>query len=284
MFSLFDIPLSVTLIAVTACLLFLNSQRYWLAGLLLTIAVALIESKLELVALIWLGLLFCVLYFYHTFHQAGRKTAWLFLIMCMLLGLMFGLHILPGFNNVQYLESVRLSPESAVFDVWFNYDKALFGLLVLGIVLRQSLNRTLVDWRDMFATALPIVLIGLAATFGIGLMLGYSHFQLNVNSVFWPWVFKNLFFTVVAEEALFRGLIQRQLAKHLNGIVSVVIGALLFGLAHMAGGWQYVLLSSIAGFMYGYAYLKTGRIEAAIFAHLMLNVTHFLFFVYPYAI
>jgi membrane protease YdiL (CAAX protease family) len=36
--------------------------------------------------------------------------------------------------------------------------------------------------------------------------------------------------------------------------------------------------------MYGYAYLKTGRIEAAVFAHLILNITHFLFFAYPYAI
>jgi len=276
----FDVPLSVVFVAITTCLIVKADKRYWLTGVAVTIITALVESRLELVGLVWLGLLSALLYLYHT----REKAVWVYLAATIVLGLMFGLHVLPGFNNVQYLESVQLSAGSAPFDLWYNYDKAFFGILVVAIVLRHELNRSMADWQNMTMRVLPIFAIGIVLTFGLGLSLGYSHLQLNLNAVFWPWVFKNLFFTVIAEEALFRGLIQRHLARHVSGLLSVAIAAVLFGLAHMAGGVQYVVLSSLAGFMYGYAYLKTGRIEAAILTHLMLNVVHFIFFAYPFAL
>lgn len=277
MFSLYGIPLSIYLIAATVCLLFVGSPRVWIISLFVTLVTAFIDGGLEVSALVPLGLLAVLLHLF----QTHKKFDWAILILSIFLGLLFGLHVLPGFNNIQYLESAQLSANSATFDLWFNYDKALFGILVLAIVLRPSLNRSFADWRIMSVTMLPIFSIGLAATFGVGLLLGYSHFQLDLEILFWPWVFKNLFFTVIAEEALFRGLIQRHLTKHLSGVASVAIAAGLFGVAHFAGGWQYVLLSSLAGFMYGYCYLKTARIEAAILAHLLLNVVHFVFFAYP---
>jgi hypothetical protein len=57
--------------------------------------------------------------------------------------------------------------------------------------------------------------------------------------------------------------------------------ALLFGLAHAAGGWRYVLLATLAGTGYGLAYRRTVRIESAILAHFAVNVTHLLLFTYP---
>ncbi len=284
MTSLFNLPLSVALIAVVVGLLYCRHRLYWILGLGFTVSMAITAGILALPSLIPLGLLLVMLYRYQSSNPALHKIRGLFLAFSIVIGVLLGLHILPGFNNIQYIEEIRLSEAAASFDVWFNFDKALFGILVLGIVLRSELNQNADDWWRMSLTAMPIIVLGLLATFVLGLLLGYSHVELSLHSVFWSWAFKNLFFTVIAEEALFRGLIQRHLNNYLSGLQSVSIAALLFGVAHFAGGWQYVLLSSFAGFMYGYAYLKTGRIEAAILAHFLLNVTHFIFFVYPYAI
>ena len=96
----------------------------------------------------------------------------------------------------------------------------------------------------------------------------------------------NLLFTCTAEEALFRGLLQHQLTKHFINIsagkwIAVTVAALLFGLAHIGGGWLYVAIATVAGFGYGMVYQLTGRIEASIICHFGLNLTHILFFTYP---
>ena len=62
--------------------------------------------------------------------------------------------------------------------------------------------------------------------------------------------------------------------------LALVIAALLFGLAHMAAGWHWVLLSGIAGLGYGLAW-RFGGLSAAIATHFGLNLLHFVFFTYP---
>jgi membrane protease YdiL (CAAX protease family) len=57
----------------------------------------------------------------------------------------------------------------------------------------------------------------------------------------------------------------------------------LFGLAHIAGGWRYVALATVAGAGYGTVFYRSRRIEASILAHFTLNAVHFLLFTYPAA-
>jgi len=61
----------------------------------------------------------------------------------------------------------------------------------------------------------------------------------------------------------------------------VIIASVLFGLAHYAGGTLYIFLATIAELFYGIAYHITGRLEASIVSHYVLNATHFIFFTYP---
>jgi len=283
--SLFEIPVFIYSIAVVVCLLFNQNRNFWVTALILVLLGSLVSKQIQLIALVWIGLLAGALYW----HTKNTRYSLVFLLISLVIGVLLGLHELPGFNNFQYLDEARLSKNSATFDIWFNYDKAFFGILVVGIVLHQDLNRTLSSWTIMLKQSWWIVLFGLPFIYSIGMVFAYSQIELNIltpgfHALFWPWVFKNLFFTVIAEEAMFRGLIQRQLSKHFAPSLAMLIAALLFGFAHVAGGWQYVLLSTLAGIVYGYAYLRTGRIEAAILAHLLLNVVHFLFFTYPYAL
>ena len=93
----------------------------------------------------------------------------------------------------------------------------------------------------------------------------------------------------MSEEAFFRGLIQhesrRGLARVLDqrraGAIAVAVSTVWFGLAHAAGGWQYVLVSAIAGAGYATVYHRTERLDLAVLAHFLTNATHFLLFTYP---
>lgn len=55
---------------------------------------------------------------------------------------------------------------------------------------------------------------------------------------------------LLAEEAFFRGFLQREVEHALDGrphaaAIAVAASAILFGLAHAAGGWHYVLLATL---------------------------------------
>jgi membrane protease YdiL (CAAX protease family) len=103
--------------------------------------------------------------------------------------------------------------------------------------------------------------------------------------MFLAWAPVNLFFTCLSEEAFFRGFVQQELACEGSGtartLVALSAAALLFGLAHYAGGATYVLAGVIAGLGYGWAFLRTRRIESAMLVHFGVNAAHFLLFVYP---
>ena len=117
----------------------------------------------------------------------------------------------------------------------------------------------------------------------LAISASYVKFGIKFIPLFFLWALKNLFFVCVAEEALFRGFIQRNLETGLKNIkfgsmIALFIAAFLFGLAHYKGGVVYILLAFIAGIGYGFAYKKTKHIEASILTHFSLNAVHFLFF------
>jgi membrane protease YdiL (CAAX protease family) len=64
-------------------------------------------------------------------------------------------------------------------------------------------------------------------------------------------------------------------------MVALGVTAILFGLAHFGGGWQYVCAATVAGLGYGWAYQRTQRVEAAMAVHFGNNALHFLLFTYP---
>jgi len=79
-------------------------------------------------------------------------------------------------------------------------------------------------------------------------------------------------FTVIAEEWFFRRWIQQPLQPHVGGALALLASAALFGLAHFAGGTQFMLLAALAGLGYGAVFWASGSIWAAVLLHLMLNV------------
>jgi len=275
--------LLILLSVFTFFLVWWPSRRTWQASYLVFILVGLISSAITYVALFVMVILALLLIHY----KKDQKFSLVAGAMALTLGLALGLHIVPGFNNYQYGSNIQLSASAVSFDIWFNWDKSMFGLLVLGIVLRDSLIRNTKDALLMIASFLPLAILGISVIYLIALAIGYSKVDWTPAFVFIPWVIKNLVFTVLAEEVFFRGIVQTQLAKLTPGRyaahISVFLAGCLFGAAHFSGGLQYVFLSSLAGILYGYTYKITGRIEAPIITHLLLNSGHFLIFAYPYS-
>jgi membrane protease YdiL (CAAX protease family) len=119
--------------------------------------------------------------------------------------------------------------------------------------------------------------------------LGYITYDPKFPDVLLLWAVNNFFFVCFAEEVIFRGFLQNTLKKVLQPITQNVylpigITSVIFGLAHFQGGVSLMVLATIAGFFYGYAYHKTGRILCAMLVHFGLNLFHLLVFAYPAAV
>ncbi|QGA49280.1 CPBP family intramembrane glutamic endopeptidase [Pseudomonas brassicacearum] len=202
----------------------------------------------------------------------------LFLVMALALAL----HWMPGFFNGRVIPAQRLTDDAAPFAMYLNQDKPLIGFWLLlacpWIVGRRSLR------LSVLATAQGLALSAVLALGG-AVLLGMIHWAPKWPDHAWIWVLNNLLLVTLVEEALFRGYIQGGLSrrfKHLNygDNLALLLASLLFGLVHAGAGWQWVLLSGLAGVGYGLAY-RFGGLGAAIATHFFLNLLHFALFTYP---
>ncbi|KVE28392.1 CAAX protease [Burkholderia singularis] len=193
------------------------------------------------------------------------------------------LHWLPGFHNPRVIDPVRFTPDAVPFSMYLNLDKPLVGFWLLWVLpwLRSD-ERCARTWRVGIGAAVATSAACLVFALGVGLV-GWSP---KWPTSGWLWFANNLLLVCFAEEALFRGYLQgglsRLLANRVRGghVWALAIAALLFGAAHAAGGWQWIVLSATAGVGYGLAY-RAGGLRAAILAHIGLNVVHFGLFTYP---
>jgi membrane protease YdiL (CAAX protease family) len=101
----------------------------------------------------------------------------------------------------------------------------------------------------------------IVACLGVAALMGFGSWAPKWPDWGWLWVANNLALVTLAEEAFFRGYIQggleRQLAAFRQGQwIALCVAALIFGLAHLAGGWKLVVLAGLAGLGYGLAYRR----------------------------
>lgn len=256
------------------------SMTRWVALALLGLGygIALSHGALETPALLALGLLVLA-------ALAVRPTSppwlrWLGHALFIVTGVALAAHWLPGFSNAPIMAYGRSSPDAAPFETYLNLDKPLIGLWLLLAcpwILRGQ------------ARAYKPAAIVVIATIGLTLALAGAT-GLTAWAPKWPpyatlWLLNNLLLVTLTEELLFRGYIQGALQHYchhprLRGILPVGITALLFGLAHIGGGWLWVLLAGMAGVGYGLAWRFAG-LWAAVLAHFGLNLVHFCLFAYP---
>ena len=257
----------------------------WAATILAAVIAGYAAAVLHGPAMIWLLALAV------TASQFPRAQGWTrigLLALTASLGLLLGLHLLPGFSNPILLRDVVLADNARPYSQYVNFDKTLAGALFLGCSGWKPIE-SFGQCGTALRRILPIMIATVSATMIASLALGFVRFDPRWAAVFPVWAVVNLLTTCVSEEAFFRGLLQSEtnagLARRLNSqrasFIAIAISAVLFGLAHVAGGWQYVLAATIAGGGYALVYQLTGRLEMAILTHFLVNAVHFLLFTYP---
>lgn len=91
----------------------------------------------------------------------------------------------------------------------------------------------------------------------------------------WKAILSTAIIAPIIEEILFRGILLRGFLKHYSVRKSIILSALLFGLAHM-NPWQFVSAFA-AGIILGWWYVKTNSITTTIFGHALNNGMMFIF-------
>jgi hypothetical protein len=288
MSTLAILPFALLLLAVLGLWV---DRLVWMGALVAAVAAAYYTGALQGLAALWIFIVAALCAFY-AWARARASTPGGRVIQAIAALLLFSYALvmavapalLGGFVRIELVPAQVLSPGAAPYAVAVGFPKVVTGILILGIVnpallARQQLGRTL-------ALAAPVLLVTFVATALCALALGYTAFAPKWHELFLLWAPVNLFFTCLSEEAFFRGFIQHELARVRSRSTRVAVGALvvaavLFGLAHFGGGGAYVFAGIIAGLGYGWAFLRTQRIEAAMAVHFGVNALHFLLFVYP---
>jgi membrane protease YdiL (CAAX protease family) len=287
------LPFALLLAAVLG--LWLN-RAVWIGALLAAVVAGYFTGALRGLAALWMLIAAALAWFYtwtrrHADAAHGAKSApralQLFAgLVFFVYALAMALPLLPGFVRIELVAPRVLSAGAEPYGIGVGFPKVVAGILILGLinpvrsfaVPRPGLGAAL-------AKALPIWIITTLLVMVLTLCMGYTAFAPKWDTLFLLWAPINLFFTCLAEEAFFRGYLQRELANSSRASimpgVALVIAALIFGLLHFKGGPTYVAAGAFAGLGYGWAYLRTGRIEAAMAVHFALNATHFLLFAYP---
>ncbi|AOZ51109.1 CPBP family intramembrane glutamic endopeptidase [Chromobacterium vaccinii] len=189
--------------------------------------------------------------------------------------LALAVHALPGFDN-PLLWQGRASPDSAPYRLFWSYDKGFAGLLLLLNLCRAPLPERQLGWPAAAVGALALLFV-----LGIAAAVGTISFAPKWPTWLLPWLLANCFLVSLVEEAFFRAGVQRWLELRTEPFAALMAASLLFGLAHLAGGWSWMGLATLAGIGYGLIYAARRQLWLAVLAHLAFNTLHLLLFTYP---
>ena len=220
-------------------------------------------------------------------HQKGFLFAALkfaLIIFMVLTCFALAAHLIPGIKNTLLHENIIISESAGTINIKANIDKALAGILLLFLIMALKLKPQ--DPYSKPARQLSLIPLYISLVLIVAYLSGL-HLDIKMPPQTLSFVVTNLFFSVIAEEALFRGILQNCLSQFLkdktrfSAHLGLIITSLMFGLAHIGGGWHFVILATFAGLLYGWVYQKSGQLSLAILTHWGVNVGHFLLLVYP---
>lgn len=254
-----------------------NRASLWCGGLVLAIGAGLHGGILDWRAPLSIAVFAALAW---SAREAGNKyLRALLLTLTALIALALAMHKVPGFHNPMLAEGIHFSSDGAPFSLWANFDKAVVGIILVGVFCDRIGSRD--EWLAMARRIAPVVLSSLILVLGLGWLLGQVRPDLKWTQYSAWFLASNLLITCVAEEAFFRGFLLQKMAWSLRGwrggaAIAALATSILFGLAHLGGGVLPALLATVAGTHYAAAYLLSKRVEGAILAHFTLNAVHFL--------
>jgi len=276
--------LSILLVWFKPVIVFDHKVTPWMVCFALSLISGALESLLSLVAVLEVGMFGLITFAMGKSEYKDKRYALLFFLVTIG-SLLLAMHLLPGFHNPIMIKDMKFSTDAAPFTQYINYDKASVGIILLAFVCKKS--RDLGQLKSSLSAGFLIAVATAATVVALASVIGFVKFDPKWLSYAPTFLVINLLFTCVAEEAFFRGLIQEFLLKTLKHVhwqepIVVLLSGLFFGIAHLAGGINYVVLSTLTGLGCAIAYSRTKSIEASIIVHFSVNAVHFVGFTYPY--
>lgn len=281
--------LGLTAFALLWCAVFLQwvpvKPWFWLGFLAASIIVALLGSLLRSEGLLLIaGLGGACVYLARSERQDRAMASALAWALVLLFALLLASHAGAVFQALLIAPNLRLGTDSIPYTLRWHYDSAVAACLMLALCCNEKaplrlgfvLTRVLLGCLVLTLTVMPLAL-----------WLGQVRVDVKLPALLLWWIPGNLLISSLSEELFFRALIQRRLTLWMRRYprwgegVAVVLTALLFGIAHLGGGVNYLLLATLAGVGYGTVYALTRRIEAAVLTHFLFNVIHITLFSYP---
>lgn len=271
--------------------------KLWPFGLLCTLISGLFYNAIDLVGLSVVTLLLAMSYYANRISNKSsnnpssnpsnkllnRRIKTVITTLVIISCIALAVHLLPGFNNLQVLSNVEKSINSMPFTLYLNFDKPmiLFVLLLLSPAL--LINKKPITLFKAYNSSRLSALVVLVFILLFSLAIFFSLIKYDPQLPNWWWLFalNNLLLTCIIEEVFFRGFIQQKLTRLINPLAGLILTSLLFGIAHFSGGFNYMLVATLAGFLYGLVYLNTGKIWYAILLHFCFNMVHLALFTYP---
>lgn len=255
---------------------------FWRPFALVMAAIALIcaciEGVVDVYGLMALGVIAVLCRSASYLQQRPRAGAIGVEVLLVAAALALFLHWVPGFHNPQIVDAVKAGPHSAPFSMNFNFDKALLPFILLAVLptlmFKPSPYHPRIWQWLLLAASVPVLL-------WVAVLLGGLRLEPHFPDWLVSFMLANLFFVSLAEEALFRGYLQQRLAGWLGHLPALLIVAVVFGLAHIAGGMLLVVFATLAGIIYGLAWMWSGRVWVSTLFHFGLNMCHLLLFTYP---
>ncbi len=200
----------------------------------------------------------------------------LWLPVTLLASVALAAHLVPGFSPLSLGEPQRVSPDAPPYALRLSWDKLLVGMTLLAWWLGRPARPAPAPQRAWLAVLTTLLLVPLLAL-GTGLV----GWQPKWPEMLWEWLAVNLLATVLAEELVFRGLLQPALVAWLGARHGVLLTAAVFGAVHLPFSPLFALLAGVAGLGYGLAYHYSGRLAVAVALHLAVNLCHLLLLSYP---
>jgi uncharacterized protein len=276
------LPFVVLLMAITSLWL-ADTPLVWNSLFFVAVALAMAFHLMSAAGLPVVAAAAASIYIYYRVPLPRSTSIAVGFLMCLLILGLYG-HFFPGFGEKTLFSNVVLSAGAYPTSLILNIDKPLAGLLLLGWGLAPL--RPKPEWKQILPTALALSFLCVALMSSGAYALHAIQWAPKWRTATALFGFSNLFLVCIPEEVFFRGFVQRHLKEFFarRGVGpawSVGIAASVFGLCHFVGGIGLILVATIAGFFYGAAYERTGRIEAPILVHFLLNFTHFALFTYP---
>ena len=190
-------------------------------------------------------------------------------------GLRLLLGIMYVWYSIEFGEYPRLGfPVLSLYHL-YAFVIVLYALLVAGWLPRVGFGLS-VNGRELLVAAREFLFF---MPFGlvIGIATGFltPHFDLPPITEMVGTAIAIFVFTGIPEELLFRGIIHNFVADHVSNVrQALALSSLIFGAAHLNNPPMvgiYFILATIAGWFYGRAYIKTGRITPAALVHTAVN-------------